>query len=189
VKGVVNHINLIPIDSEVPARTSGPLGYNDAGDPNGVAEPGDTPGPLGHNDMGSPNRDMFRCLTAVGLLTLECFPVYYPHGYSRDNSSLGRGETTVVIWFGNSFLNPRSEGRDHDAIDIMTPIGLPVLLTSRQTVVNEWVVNGTRRSGVSNAVSAGRGGNSIRTIDSEGYIHYYAHLRDAPLVTNTRDGI
>jgi hypothetical protein len=34
----------------VPARTPGPLGVNDAADPNVRAAPGDTPGALGIND-------------------------------------------------------------------------------------------------------------------------------------------
>ncbi len=37
-------------DTLVPARTPGPLGVNDAADPNARAAPGDTPGALGIND-------------------------------------------------------------------------------------------------------------------------------------------
>src|SRR5262249_52042648 len=37
-------------DILVPARTPGPLGVNDAADPNARATPGDTPGALGIND-------------------------------------------------------------------------------------------------------------------------------------------
>jgi hypothetical protein len=37
-------------DTLVPARTPGPLGINDAADPNARAAPGDTPGALGIND-------------------------------------------------------------------------------------------------------------------------------------------
>jgi hypothetical protein len=37
-------------DALVPARTPGPLGVNDAADPNARAAPGDTPGALGIND-------------------------------------------------------------------------------------------------------------------------------------------
>jgi len=39
----------------VSARTSGPLGTNDQGDPNVTTRLGDTPGPLGHADHGDPN--------------------------------------------------------------------------------------------------------------------------------------
>lgn len=38
----------------VPPRTPGPTGHNDAGDPDCHASLGDTAGPLGHNDHGSP---------------------------------------------------------------------------------------------------------------------------------------
>lgn len=37
------------------ARTPGPLGRNDAGDPNVTTRQGDTPGPVGANDHGDPN--------------------------------------------------------------------------------------------------------------------------------------
>jgi GH24 family phage-related lysozyme (muramidase) len=38
----------------VPARTCGPLGYLDQGDPTVTTLLGDTPGPLGHNDWATP---------------------------------------------------------------------------------------------------------------------------------------
>lgn len=38
----------------VPARTPGPLGFNDAADPNVTTRLGDTPGPLGMNDYADP---------------------------------------------------------------------------------------------------------------------------------------
>jgi hypothetical protein len=41
-------------DGAVPARTSGPLGVNDQGDPNVSALQGDTPGPAGVGDFGPP---------------------------------------------------------------------------------------------------------------------------------------
>ncbi len=42
--------NFNPFSTELPARTPGSLGKNDAGDPDLLALPGDTPGPLGIND-------------------------------------------------------------------------------------------------------------------------------------------
>lgn len=39
---------------QVPARTPGPLGYNDQGDPNVTTLLGDTPGPIGRLDAGDP---------------------------------------------------------------------------------------------------------------------------------------
>jgi len=44
-----------PSPVAVAARTPGPLGVNDAGDPNVTAKLGDTPGPAGVNDHGDPN--------------------------------------------------------------------------------------------------------------------------------------
>jgi len=39
----------------LPARTPGPLGHNDAGDPDVTTQLGDTPGPVGLNDHGDPS--------------------------------------------------------------------------------------------------------------------------------------
>jgi hypothetical protein len=52
----------------VSARTCGPLGYNDHGDPNITALLGDTPGPLGYNDYGDPNLPMLSRFERVGRL-------------------------------------------------------------------------------------------------------------------------
>jgi hypothetical protein len=43
-----------PFSKLLPAETPGPLGINDAGDPNVSAQSGDTPGPLGRNDYAEP---------------------------------------------------------------------------------------------------------------------------------------
>jgi len=44
-----------PFSHIVPPRTPGPLGHNDAGDPNAYADLGPTPGPLGVNDHAVPD--------------------------------------------------------------------------------------------------------------------------------------
>src|ERR1700746_334658 len=44
-----------PLSQNLPPRTPGPLGHNDAGDPNAYADLGPTEGPLGHNDHGTPH--------------------------------------------------------------------------------------------------------------------------------------
>jgi hypothetical protein len=118
--------------------------------------------------------------TSTAEAAILHFPVRYPRGFS------GR-----LIWFGASFCAPRSSQRHH-AIDIMGEEGMEILATSRQTVVDEWaftsngqrlVGSGVRLADVRTGPQAGhRGGNSVRTIDDQGFVHYYAHMRDAPLV-------
>src|ERR1700753_2378132 len=45
---------LLGFPQRIPARTPGPLGCNDHGDPTVTTLLGDTPGPLGWNDHGDP---------------------------------------------------------------------------------------------------------------------------------------
>lgn len=45
--------------SVIPARTPGPMGMFDQGDPNVTTALGDTPGPLGHNDANDPSISIF----------------------------------------------------------------------------------------------------------------------------------
>jgi murein DD-endopeptidase MepM/ murein hydrolase activator NlpD len=150
-------------------RTPGPIGRNNK---NGNQNVRTKPGSLGHKEGGRRRR-----ATGSRTITLECFPVYYPNpaGYNRPPPPLAEGETTFVIWFGNSFFIERGSGI-HGAIDITTPIGLPVYLTTRQTVVNRWRYRGSFHSGVTSASEGTNGGNCVRTIDDNGFIHYYSHM-------------
>ena len=50
----------------IPARTRGPLGYNDQGDPNLTTLLGDTPGTLGVNDYADPTLPWMFSLTMAG---------------------------------------------------------------------------------------------------------------------------
>lgn len=63
----------------------------------------------------------------------------------------------------DTFNQARSEGRQHDAIDIMAPQGLPVLATTDGTVIKLF--------------QSERGGITLYQIDPSGrYVYYYAHL-------------
>jgi len=63
----------------------------------------------------------------------------------------------------DTFNQARSEGRQHDAIDIMAPQGLPVLATTDGTVIRLF--------------QSERGGITLYQIDPSGrYVYYYAHL-------------
>ncbi|MEK6322285.1 MAG: M23 family metallopeptidase [Acidobacteriota bacterium] len=63
----------------------------------------------------------------------------------------------------DTFNQARSEGRRHDAIDIMAPQGLPVLATTDGTVIKLF--------------QSDRGGITLYQIDPSGrYAFYYAHL-------------
>lgn len=63
----------------------------------------------------------------------------------------------------DTFNQARSEGRQHDAIDIMAPQGLPVLAAADGTVLKLF--------------QSERGGTTLYEIDPSGlYAYYYAHL-------------
>ena len=63
----------------------------------------------------------------------------------------------------DTFNQARSEGRQHDAIDIMAPQGLPVLAATEGTVIKLF--------------QSERGGITLYQIDPSGrYVYYYAHL-------------
>ena len=63
----------------------------------------------------------------------------------------------------DTFSQARSEGRQHDAIDIMAPQGTPVLATSDGTVIKLF--------------QSDRGGVTLYELDPSGrYVYYYAHL-------------
>ena len=63
----------------------------------------------------------------------------------------------------DTFSQARSEGRQHDAIDIMAPQGTPVLATSDGTVIKLFYSD--------------RGGVTLYELDPSGrYVYYYAHL-------------
>ncbi len=141
-------------------------------------------GPAGLNEPGKTDRSVALANTTrprVFELLIELFPVVYAAGFSRlPDDAFQRGESSVRIWFGNSFDNARGGGNPHGAIDIFGPLASPIRLTSPQTVVNEWLYDGVARAGVGTVEEGTRGGNNVRAIDSNGFIHYYAHLRAPP---------
>ena len=63
----------------------------------------------------------------------------------------------------DTFNQARSEGRQHDAIDIVAPQGTPVLATTDGVVIKLF--------------QSDRGGVTLYELDpSESYVYYYAHL-------------
>lgn len=63
----------------------------------------------------------------------------------------------------DTFNQARSEGRQHDAIDIMAPQGTPVLATTDGVVIKLF--------------QSDRGGVTLYELDPSGrYVYYYAHL-------------
>lgn len=63
----------------------------------------------------------------------------------------------------DTFNQARTEGRQHDAIDIMAPQGTPVLATDDGTVIKLF--------------QSDRGGVTLYELDPSGrYLYYYAHL-------------
>jgi murein DD-endopeptidase MepM/ murein hydrolase activator NlpD len=63
----------------------------------------------------------------------------------------------------DTFTQARSEGRQHDAIDIMAPQGTPVVATTDGVVLKLF--------------QSDRGGVTLYELDPSGrYVYYYAHL-------------
>jgi murein DD-endopeptidase MepM/ murein hydrolase activator NlpD len=63
----------------------------------------------------------------------------------------------------DTFNQARSEGRQHDAIDIVAPQGTPVLATSDGRVIKLF--------------QSDKGGITLYELDPSGrYVYYYAHL-------------
>jgi murein DD-endopeptidase MepM/ murein hydrolase activator NlpD len=100
-----------------------------------------------------------------------------------------RGERRQVrcpeeIRFHDGFLDDRdfqTPGvQEHNGIDIAGGVGLLVLATTHGKVLNSWrFFRGTRVPG---SGCSERGGNYVVMLDWNGYVHYYAHMRDYPLV-------
>ena len=64
----------------------------------------------------------------------------------------------------DTFTQARSEGRVHEAIDIMAPVGTPVVACGDGEIVKFW--------------DSERGGITIYQISTDGrYFYYYAHLQ------------
>lgn len=118
-------------------------------------------------------------------VTLSFFPVCYPADYNIRGalrvSSPKRGDCPLEIRFGNDFDAPKHRGRLHHAIDIFGAIGLHVVATTSGTVVQHWYYSVARPAGLGARLSEG-GGYYVRLIDDQGYVHYYAHLHQPPMV-------
>lgn len=117
---------------------------------------------------------------------IEFFPVRYPRNFNPDTapnvSRRGGGNCSKEIGFGDSFPGDRRGGRfSHDAIDIFGAVGLEIIAAIGGTVVDYWSYEGQEWPG---AGESHDGGNFVRMMDEHGFVHYYAHLRDRPLVSS-----
>ena len=84
-------------------------------------------------------------------------------GYLRTRSLLVPVAGVTISQLRDSFLDGRSEGRTHQALDIMAPLGTPVLATDDGKVMRLY--------------QSDRGGIMIYQSDPTGnYVYYYGHL-------------
>ena len=114
-------------------------------------------------------------------LLIQAFPVRYPYPWrpSRRPADLPNDRWSLEIRFRDSFLDPRSGGLHH-AIDILGDVGLIISSGTDGTAANVFVdIHGTENPGVCHTTAAG---NVVVIVDPAGYMHYYAHLRDAGMV-------
>lgn len=88
------------------------------------------------------------------------------------------------ISFHDQFAAARlRSGLSHEAIDIGTSLGTPVASATNGIVIHEWVSK-KRRQRLTGCGWTDAGGNIVIILDDHGYLHYYAHLNRAPLVTS-----
>lgn len=81
-------------------------------------------------------------------------------------------------------FNDQRRGGSHQAVDIGGPIGLSVVSTTGGVVIRKWRTHSDRhtvRPG-GTSVPVGRGGRWVIVLDSQNFVHYYAHLLE-PRVT------
>ncbi len=91
------------------------------------------------------------------------------------------------VSFHDGFADMREVShREHSAIDIGAPEGTPILSTTYGLVVRTWTSKNPRRS-VTGCGMTQMGGNVVLIVDGNGYCHYYAHMRSAPLVLPGRN--
>jgi hypothetical protein len=118
----------------IPARTPGPLGMFDQGDPNVTSALGDTPGPLGYNDANDPSISVFgpalgvpRRLGSLAELNVrgriramrhgEAFFTFHPvgralHGYAESALAITRSPLTLAEGVGNLLNDAHGYSRD-----------------------------------------------------------------------------
>lgn len=84
------------------------------------------------------------------------------------------------IHFFDGFESDR-RGRAHQAIDISSSRGTPVVCSVEGTVIRSWTARRNRTT-VTGCGWSDAGGNVIVVLDRSGYVHYFAHLNQTPLV-------
>lgn len=90
-----------------------------------------------------------------------------------------RAGNEMVWWDPHSFDQQRSSGHQHEAADIMAPLGARVVAARPGRVLESWTYNGDRRPGAGyNDVA----GHYVRIQADEGGTDQYSHLLHAPKV-------
>jgi murein DD-endopeptidase MepM/ murein hydrolase activator NlpD len=113
---------------------------------------------------------------------IHSFPVRYPNPWrpSRRAAALPNDRWSLEIRFRDSFHDPRGSGQHH-AIDILGDEGLIVASSTDGTVAESFIdIDGIEHPGACYTTAAG---NIVVIIDPAGYMHYYAHLREAAMVS------
>jgi murein DD-endopeptidase MepM/ murein hydrolase activator NlpD len=113
---------------------------------------------------------------------IEVFPVQLVRGQTYDPGTDGRGRTCRANpdpwWTSNTFVQRRGD-HQHNAVDLMAPLGARVVAPVSGRVVEQWTYNGERRSGVS---FSDAGGWTVRMEDADGNSHFFSHMLREPEV-------
>ncbi|MCX6604126.1 MAG: M23 family metallopeptidase [Acidobacteria bacterium] len=83
-----------------------------------------------------------------------------------------------AVCFHDDFFDLR-RGRDHIAIDVGALEGAPVCSTTGGRVLTSWMSGEGSRTG---AGWSEPGGNVVAILDNNGFVHYYAHMLQLPVV-------
>ena len=102
-------------------------------------------------------------------VTLDAFPMAVTAG------------ARISFTDGFQSFRPRS-GLSHEAVDIHAPEGTLVLSATPGAVLHQWVTKKTPRRTMTGCGWSVAAGYIVLILDPWGYVHYYAHMLNFPLV-------
>lgn len=112
----------------------------------------------------------------------KVFPVQLEIGKRYDPGTNGRGQACRAVdepWWSNDTFTQTRGTYQHNAIDIMAPLGARVVSPVDGHVLESWSYQGAVREGVD---FSEQGGWNVRLVDAAGNAHFFSHMLERPLV-------